>query len=390
MDAGGNCADAIQHIADTTEIMNPHSSNSNSHARAIGNRGLRGVCVAACIATAVALNCAHFVDVAVVAQHPAAIPTDYAPGYVGTAVWTIRVVGSRGQLQFWFDGAIISGRDVFRLRALPSNALEPFEVPVQESAVAAGGFALQTWALKSSSGAAIGGGRTVSWSATVPSWAVYLLTAGILVAITRPAVVRRWRRRHSRCERCGYDLRASPKRCPECGAVHAGRHSMTTSREARDRSIEINAGDTSRAHYGMVLALALGALITWAISYAVAIEFAAQTRASFMSATVAHGRLSLVRLLVEVDDLYRVYSVHVFRSGMDPLLSPVTKLDWHHAGIKATSWGFGNSFRGGQAQGWSLSIPQWLLLAGGLLSAVLTICFTFAQFVPWLVKCNRP
>jgi hypothetical protein len=49
----------------------------------------------------------------------------------------------------------------------------------------------------------------------VPHWAIALVTA-ILPAIN----VRRWSRRRRRpglCPVCGYDLRATPDRCPECG-----------------------------------------------------------------------------------------------------------------------------------------------------------------------------
>ena len=56
------------------------------------------------------------------------------------------------------------------------------------------------------------------WAIYVPLWFVTLLTA------TPPAArALTWRRRPAgragTCRRCGYDLRATPDRCPECGQV---------------------------------------------------------------------------------------------------------------------------------------------------------------------------
>jgi hypothetical protein len=57
------------------------------------------------------------------------------------------------------------------------------------------------------------------WNLAVPYW--FLVTA----AMVSPAVwLVRMRRRHRRmrvglCRRCGYDLRASAGRCPECGEL---------------------------------------------------------------------------------------------------------------------------------------------------------------------------
>jgi hypothetical protein len=49
----------------------------------------------------------------------------------------------------------------------------------------------------------------------VPYW--FILAVCILAA--SPALLRRRRHRVGLCPTCGYDLRATPDRCPECGAV---------------------------------------------------------------------------------------------------------------------------------------------------------------------------
>ncbi|MDB5291032.1 MAG: hypothetical protein JWL69_2273 [Phycisphaerales bacterium] len=63
------------------------------------------------------------------------------------------------------------------------------------------------------------------WAIAVPYWSVAALfavpPAGWLLAFRR-ARSAGWRLRHMRCFRCGYDLRATPERCPECGEIPAG------------------------------------------------------------------------------------------------------------------------------------------------------------------------
>ena len=60
------------------------------------------------------------------------------------------------------------------------------------------------------------------WTVEVPHWFVIVL-AGALPAVRG---VRLWRARRAPraglCRACGYDLRATPERCPECGAVPNG------------------------------------------------------------------------------------------------------------------------------------------------------------------------
>jgi hypothetical protein len=57
---------------------------------------------------------------------------------------------------------------------------------------------------------------------TVPLPLLTLLTGGLAGMRLIGYVRRRRTSRSGRCPGCGYDLRATPDRCPECGAVPAG------------------------------------------------------------------------------------------------------------------------------------------------------------------------
>jgi hypothetical protein len=55
----------------------------------------------------------------------------------------------------------------------------------------------------------------------VPFWFLAIAMTLLMLLVLRSeshARRRRWRARHGCCVQCGYDLRASSKRCPECGA----------------------------------------------------------------------------------------------------------------------------------------------------------------------------
>lgn len=74
-----------------------------------------------------------------------------------------------------------------------------------------GGFAMRRYTTPVMRGANVG----------VPLWAVatVLVAPPLLYALNQR---KRARRRSTQfCGRCGYDLRATPRRCPECGSVPA-------------------------------------------------------------------------------------------------------------------------------------------------------------------------
>ena len=57
----------------------------------------------------------------------------------------------------------------------------------------------------------------------VPHWFVVLTTALLPMRWAWRRIAAGRRRRAGRCVRCGYDLRATPGRCPECGTAPAAR-----------------------------------------------------------------------------------------------------------------------------------------------------------------------
>lgn len=62
-------------------------------------------------------------------------------------------------------------------------------------------------------------GPIATWGVTVPGWSCIAVSAILPLC----SVILFWRRRREKriadgiCLRCGYDLRFSPERCPECG-----------------------------------------------------------------------------------------------------------------------------------------------------------------------------
>jgi len=61
--------------------------------------------------------------------------------------------------------------------------------------------------------------RREGWTVEVPYWLLALITLSGPAALTIRSVRSRRRRLRGLCPRWGYDLRASPGRCPECGVA---------------------------------------------------------------------------------------------------------------------------------------------------------------------------
>jgi predicted amidophosphoribosyltransferase len=62
----------------------------------------------------------------------------------------------------------------------------------------------------------------------IPYWPLALLAAAYPLIAASKLIRSHLRRRAGCCIACGYDLRASPDRCPECGRATNGRREVST------------------------------------------------------------------------------------------------------------------------------------------------------------------
>lgn len=66
---------------------------------------------------------------------------------------------------------------------------------------------------------------TRCFAAIIPHWCLFIATAFAPASAAFPSLKRllqsRWRARHGRCPRCGYDIRATLGKCSECGYGYA-------------------------------------------------------------------------------------------------------------------------------------------------------------------------
>jgi hypothetical protein len=82
------------------------------------------------------------------------------------------------------------------------------------------GFGAQTIApVAGNNFAPMGGGVSGGFAACLPFWFVILLFALLPLTQARSEILRRRRVEAALCSHCGYDLRATPDRCPECGTI---------------------------------------------------------------------------------------------------------------------------------------------------------------------------
>ncbi len=143
--------------------------------------------------------------------------------YTATETWR------RGTPQTWEAWTIGHGRLLYiRARPAAASKLNRVEDWHRQTEAPNGDVSRDQWLVTvfhEVGGFAWGtgiGGVYQGWAAVIPLWCLAGLTSVLPATWVRGALNRRKQRQHIRlvrCIGCGYDLRATPSRCPECGTV---------------------------------------------------------------------------------------------------------------------------------------------------------------------------
>jgi hypothetical protein len=137
--------------------------------------------------------------------------TDWV-SYGGTSCTAMAAsIGSSAWLSFWFDAGV--ERTGFAAASETPRSGYFDGPPTGE--IDWLGFSAHSGRTDPSTNSRFGGNRPYL-TVIVPHWMTALL-AGVLPATWATRTYRARRYAAGRCRRCGYDLRATPDRCPECG-----------------------------------------------------------------------------------------------------------------------------------------------------------------------------